>query len=107
MNQPNLLLIQADQVAGPALPYAGNADLLFDLDSDPDDLANQKRRRLIALALLKGRITPWDYQPPVDASQQYLRNTRPLWELYRQARFPAVEPPPPRRVVARFRPPDP
>jgi len=116
-------------------------DLLFDLDSDPDELhnlaaapqhadllaalraevrerwdlpglqarilADQRRRHLIAQALMKGRVTPWDYQPLVDASQQYVRNTRPLWELYKQARFPAVEPPPPRRIVNRFRLQDP
>jgi choline-sulfatase len=65
-------------------------------------IASQRQRHLVALALMQGRITPWDYAPPADASQQYIRNTRELWELYRQARYPAVEPPAPRRTVARY-----
>lgn len=64
-------------------------------------IASQRRRHLVAAALMKGRITPWDFQPHADASQQYIRNTKELWELYKQARFPAVEPPAPQRKVHR------
>jgi choline-sulfatase len=64
-------------------------------------LANQQQRHLTALALMKGRVTPWDYTPLSDASQQYIRNTKELWELYKQARYPTIEPPKPRYAVQR------
>jgi len=36
-------------------------------------LASQSRRRLVAAALATGAHTPWDHQPYVDASRQYVR----------------------------------
>jgi choline-sulfatase len=36
-------------------------------------LASQARRRLVAAALATGAHTPWDHQPYVDASRQYVR----------------------------------
>ncbi len=35
---------------------------------------SQSERRLVDRALRRGRSTPWDHQPRVDASQQYMRN---------------------------------
>ena len=35
---------------------------------------SQAERRLVDRALRQGRHTPWDHQPRVDASQQYMRN---------------------------------
>jgi choline-sulfatase len=51
-------------------------------------LASQRRRRLVYSALTKGRLTSWDHQPFVDASQQYMRNHMDLDDLERRARFP-------------------
>lgn len=53
-------------------------------------LASQRRRRLVAEALSQGKLTSWDHQPWVDASQQYMRNHIDLDDLERRARFPAV-----------------
>lgn len=53
-------------------------------------LASQRSRRLIAQAMSKGRLTSWDHQPMVDASQQYMRNHIDLDDLERRARFPVV-----------------
>jgi choline-sulfatase len=36
-------------------------------------LASQARRRVVARALATGDYTPWDHQPRVDASRQYVR----------------------------------
>jgi len=55
-------------------------------------LESQRRRRLIARALSRGEVTPWDHQPFVDASTQYMRNTVDLDDLERRARFPQVDP---------------
>ncbi|WP_372656553.1 choline-sulfatase [Hydrogenophaga sp.] len=53
-------------------------------------LASQRRRRLVAQAMQKGRLTSWDHQPLVDASQQYMRNHIDLDDLERRARFPRL-----------------
>ena len=53
-------------------------------------IASQRLRLLVAAALRLGRQSPWDYQPPADASQQYVRNTKSLDELEAAARFPRV-----------------
>ena len=51
-------------------------------------LASQRRRRLVAQALAIGKLTSWDHQPWVDASQQYMRNHIDLDDLERKARYP-------------------
>ncbi|BBP80385.1 MULTISPECIES: choline-sulfatase [unclassified Pseudomonas] len=51
-------------------------------------LASQRRRRFVAGALEQGRLTSWDHQPWVDASQQYMRNHIDLDDLERRARYP-------------------
>jgi len=38
-------------------------------------LESQAKRRLVATALATGAHTPWDHQPYVDASRQYVRGT--------------------------------
>jgi choline-sulfatase len=40
-----------------------------------DVLESQAKRRLVATALATGAHTPWDHQPYVDASRQYVRGT--------------------------------
>lgn len=37
-------------------------------------LASQKRRRVVFASHMTGRHTPWDYHPPSDAANQYMRN---------------------------------
>ena len=55
-----------------------------------DVLASQARRRFVNAALRHGTYQPWDYQPIVDASEQYMRNHIKLADLERRARFPRV-----------------
>ena len=52
-------------------------------------LASQSRRRLIAAALRLGKAWPWDHQPQVDASEQYVRSHMALDDIEAMARFPA------------------
>ncbi len=40
---------------------------------DRDVRASQEQRRLVGGALARGAYTPWDFQPTVDASRQYVR----------------------------------
>ncbi|MGN6380781.1 MAG: choline-sulfatase [Gaiellales bacterium] len=39
-------------------------------------LESQERRRLVAAALATGAHTPWDHQPSIDASRQFVRGER-------------------------------
>lgn len=52
---------------------------------------SQRRRHVVARALGVGARTPWDYQPHIDASTQYMRGHMDLDDLERRARFPRVE----------------
>ena len=52
-------------------------------------LESQRRRRFIA-PVLRDQASSWDYQPPASAGASYIRNTMPIGELERRARFPAV-----------------
>lgn len=60
-----------------------------------DVLRSQRRRMLCARALATGKRTTWDYQPFVDAAEQYMRGHLSLDDLERRARFPAPEIPEP------------
>ncbi len=61
----------------------------WDLDAvHADVLGDQARRRLIWHALRQGTITPWEYNPPYDGRQLYMRNHLDLNELERTSRFP-------------------
>jgi choline-sulfatase len=53
-------------------------------------LASQRRRRLVGQALNRGKLTSWDHQPMVKASEQYMRNHMDLDDLERRARYPKV-----------------
>ena len=50
-------------------------------------LASQRARRTVDAALRRGRHTSWDYQPTVDAAQQYMRNHLDLNEVERSRRM--------------------
>jgi choline-sulfatase len=52
-------------------------------------LESQRERHLVARALSTGTITPWDFQPYVDASAQYVRTRADLYHLQRLARLEA------------------
>jgi choline-sulfatase len=51
-------------------------------------LGSQRARRLAFGALMTGRHTAWDYQPPRDAAREYMRNHLDLNEVERRRRFP-------------------
>lgn len=51
-------------------------------------VASQRARRTVDAALRCGRHTPWDHQPTVDSSQQYMRNHLDLNNLEVARRLP-------------------
>ena len=48
---------------------------------------SQRRRRFLA-PLMRAQQVVWDYQPGDDAAQSYIRNTKSIYELEKQSRFP-------------------
>ncbi|WP_028311840.1 choline-sulfatase [Derxia gummosa] len=52
-------------------------------------LASQQRRRFVHAAESRGQRSAWDYQPPDDASRQYVRSHMELDAIEAMARFPA------------------
>jgi choline-sulfatase len=53
-------------------------------------IESQRRRRVIDLALRQGRGHGWDWQPPRDATREYIRNHMDLDDLERNARLPRI-----------------
>ena len=78
------------------LPAADRAEVAarWDLAAlDAAVRASQRRRHLVTGALATGEAAPWDYQPPRDASREYIRNHMDLDDLEARARFPRVRAP--------------
>ena len=53
-------------------------------------IATQKSRRALYLSMEHGNADHWDYNPPSDASQQYVRNHMDWTVAAERFRFPAV-----------------
>jgi choline-sulfatase len=49
--------------------------------------ASQRDRRHVSRGLALGEPAPWDYEPRVDASMQYVRTRADLYDLQRRARL--------------------
>ena len=56
-----------------------------------DVMATQRQRRAIHTAMEAGAAEPWDYNPPRDASQQYVRNHMDWTVAADRYRFPRPE----------------
>ncbi|EMD93645.1 hypothetical protein COCC4DRAFT_58730 [Bipolaris maydis ATCC 48331] len=56
-----------------------------------DVLLSQRMRQLACGALKIGRKESWDYQPPYNDRERFIRSHIPLDELERRARFPVVD----------------
>ncbi len=52
-------------------------------------LESQRRRNFLKKVMLKQQIA-WDYQPPDKADTSWIRNTMPIYQLEKKARFPQV-----------------
>jgi choline-sulfatase len=67
----------------------GEVERRWDLEAvNADVLDDQARRRLVGSALRQGVVTAWEYDPPQDGRNQYMRNHLDLNEVERLARFP-------------------
>jgi choline-sulfatase len=53
-------------------------------------MATQKNRFALNAAMQAGALEHWDYNPPSDASQQYVRNHMDWTVVAERFRFPPV-----------------
>lgn len=61
----------------------------WDLDRlTAEIIADQTRRRVVGGANRVGKFTPWDWNPPRDIANEYMRNHFDLNEVERLSRFP-------------------
>ncbi len=54
--------------------------------------ADQIKRRFLFQSLSRGEVTSWDYQPPGQADQRFMRNHLDLNQLESRSRFPRPKP---------------
>ena len=54
-------------------------------------LASQNMRRVVQPALETGRMASWDYNPPRDAAQEFVRNTVSWDDVLHRMQYPAPE----------------
>ncbi len=54
-------------------------------------IATQKSRRALHAAMVAGASEPWDYNPPSDASQKYVRNHMDWTVAARRFRYPPLQ----------------
>lgn len=68
----------------------------WDTEAITTSVVQSQRRRLFTFqSLMKGRVTPWDFQPHRDASKQYTRNHETIDDADRRARIPYLPAPKP------------
>jgi choline-sulfatase len=76
-----------------AAQFRAEVNAQFNLEQIRQDvIADQASRRLIDTANRIGQFTPWDYSPPRNASQEYMRNHLDLNDVERLARWPRNSP---------------
>ncbi|MGI9483845.1 MAG: choline-sulfatase [Hyphomicrobiales bacterium] len=56
-----------------------------------DVINTQKQRRAVHAAMERGTLTSWDYNPPRDAAQEYVRNHMDWTVAASKTRFPPLE----------------
>jgi len=88
----NIAASSDPKISAVSRAFAAQAGAKWDLEKIHNDvLESQRRRRLVWGALQKGRFEAWDYEPPAEAKNKYIRSTIPLDDLERRARYPPVD----------------
>jgi len=91
VNDPRELVNLAEDpaYASSALKFAQIASDHWDSEQVRADVINtQRQRRAVHAAMEQGALTSWDYQPPRDASQEFVRNHMDWTVAAEKTRFP-------------------
>ena len=71
--------------------FAGEVAARWDSNAvRADVIATQKQRRAVHAAMEAGLLTSWDYNPPRDASREYVRNHMDWTEAAAKTRYPPL-----------------
>lgn len=62
----------------------------YDCDALREKVIESQRRRQFLKGIMREQQLSWDYQPQHDATRSWVRNTMPIYELEKKARFPRV-----------------
>ena len=62
----------------------------YDRDALTNTVLESQRRRGFLKEVMREQAISWDYLPVDDAARSYVRNTMPIYELEKRARFPRV-----------------
>lgn len=62
----------------------------YDCDALKASVLESQRRRKFLKTVMRDQGLSWDYQPEQAAAHAYVRNTIPIYELEKRARFPRV-----------------
>ncbi len=92
-NDPDEQINLANDPACADLVKGFAAEVAERWDSDAirqDVIATQKQRRAVHAAMEAGALTSWDYNPPRDASQEYVRNHMDWTVAAARTRFPPL-----------------
>jgi len=101
LDPPQLFDIEADPMEltnladdpahiGIARAFADEVAARWDSDKIRSDvIATQHQRRAVHAAMEAGLLTSWDYQPPRDASQEFVRNTVSWDDVLHRMQYPA------------------
>ena len=90
---PNELVNRAADPALAEVAASFAAEVAQRWDSEQirrDVIRSQKQRRAVHAAMELGAITSWDYNPPRDASQEYVRNHMDWTVAAAKTRFPPL-----------------
>ena len=85
----------ADDPACTEVAKAFQAEVAARWDStriSADVIATQKQRRAVHAAMEQGLITSWDYQPPRDAANEFVRNNVSWDDVLHRMQYPAPKP---------------
>jgi choline-sulfatase len=63
----------------------------WQMDAIADSVRASQRRRRYMNGILRAQDVSWDYQPRLDAKNQYIRNTVPIFLLEMRSRFPPLK----------------
>ncbi len=64
-------------------------DRRYDRAALTDRVIEIQQRRRFLKGVMRDHNISWDYQPPLDAANAWVRNTMPIYELEKKARFPS------------------
>ena len=60
----------------------------YDREALTERVLESQRRRKFLKNVMSDQLLSWDYQPKENAAETYIRNTMPIYELEKRARFP-------------------